>query len=262
VVAGILFTVWLVAELWLKKRSAGWLLPSGQTAQVRALGAKPRLAVVGALILLGWSRVQFLPDSVKSAPPPSVASPSPLSDRDSPAAQPTRLLPPALPRTREVPSPLPAVRILDFLLEARLTCDLNSTAELPPGEVEFLPIGGGSDAKLHGPAGDELLRFVSPVRFREHAGSVTVINRFALPPGSDLHGRPSAALEGFHEVQVPIVTVVYGTACSRMRLLEVSARLNGEDQWYEQWKYDAPFQQGPVFTVPLGQLHARLRAAR
>jgi hypothetical protein len=122
-----------------------------------------------------------------------------------------------------------------------------------------MPIGGGSNARLRGPAGEQVLRFLSPVRFREHAGSVTIINRFAMGAGSELAGRPTAALRGFSELHVPIVTVVYGSACDRMRLLEVSVRLNGQDVWYRQWPYDVPFQEGPILNVPLGEFHKRLR---
>ena len=99
---------------------------------------------------------------------------------------------------------------------------------------------------------------MSPIRFRERAGSLTIINRFALPPGSDLHGRTVGSLAGFSEMLVPIVTAVDADACARMRLLEVSVRLNGDDLWYHQWQYDDAFQSGPVFTVPLKELHARL----
>lgn len=148
--------------------------------------------------------------------------------------------------------------VLDLLVESRLTCVLNSAVELPPGEVNFMPIGGGSDARLRGSAGEQVLRFVSPVRFREHSGSITVINRFALASGSELIGRPIAAVRGFAELRLPIVTVVYASACTRMRLLEVSLRLNGQDVWYAQWQYDVAFEKGPVFTVPLAGLHARL----
>jgi hypothetical protein len=96
------------------------------------------------------------------------------------------------------------------------------------------------------------------VRFREHAGTITVINRFALEPGADLRGRPIETLLGYSQLVVPIVTVVYGGACAHMRLLEVIIRINGEDVWYGQWPYDVPFRQGPVFTVPLSGLHQRL----
>jgi len=210
---------------------------------------KPSVMIYGAatgLTILIWV-LAFTAAHCASQPPKDRAQ---SSDAATPAAP-----LPAEPRTVD-PEP---EGILDVALEARLTCSLNEEAELPPGEVDFMPIGDGSDARLRGPAGEQALLFASPVRFREHAGSLTVINRFVLPPGSNLHGRPPAALGGFTELVVPIVTVVYGTACRQMRLLELSVRLNGEDLWYSQWTYDDPFQQSPVFTVPLDALHARIR---
>ena len=179
----------------------------------------------------------------EASPPPSLGKSAPASP---PAANPT-------PPLKQQLSPL-----TDVMVEARLTCDLSASAALPPAEVEFTPIGGGSAAKLTGPAGDQGLLFISPVRFREHAETVTVINRFGLGPGSDLRGRPVETLLGFAKLTVPIVTVVYGGACARMRLLEITIRVNAEDAWYGQWPYDVPFKQGPVFTVPLDGLHQRL----
>jgi hypothetical protein len=124
-----------------------------------------------------------------------------------------------------------------------------------------MPIGDGADAMLSGAAGKQRLQFISPVRFREHSNSLTVINKFGLPPGAELRGKPQDALRGYAELAVPIVTVVYGNACGHMRLLEVSVRVNGEDLWYGQWQYDVPFRQGPTFRVPLAGLHARLAGA-
>lgn len=257
--AAVLLTAWVAAEVWLRHRSASWVLPTGQTVVVRGLGKGPRLACLGALALLGVSRLS-LPQQVSGTPTPVR---TPLPSGSTTATAPASPFAPTTPAPSRALGPQPparvaASRISDLLVEARLTCTLNSGAQLPPGEVEFLPIGGGSDAKLQGAAGEQALRFGSPVRFREHAGSLTVINRFALPPGSDLHGRPVGALAAFAQLQVPIITVVYGNACARMRLLEITVRINGEDLWYRAWPYDVDFQQGPVFKVPLGELHGRL----
>jgi hypothetical protein len=79
--------------------------------------------------------------------------------------------------------------------------------------------------------------------------------------GSTLERRPVAALLTFEVLSIPIVTVVYGKALDTMRLLEVSLVLNGDQLWYASWAYDRAFEHGPRFSVPLQDLHERLRAA-
>ena len=155
------------------------------------------------------------------------------------------------------PRAIPDIQTLS--LEARLTCTLQEGTDVPPSEVDFTPLGD-SHAYLEGAGGRERLSFVSPVRFRLLEGDrVTVVNRFALAGGSELQHRPVAALASFGTLSVPIVTVVYGESLAAMTLLEVTLSLNGELIWYAAWEYDVPFQTGPRFTVPLADLHQRIR---
>ena len=148
--------------------------------------------------------------------------------------------------------------IQSILVEARLTCTLRDGAELPPGEVDFLPIGD-SHAYLESPAGRIRLDFVSPVRFhRQATNQMVVINRFSLPAGSDIHNRPFESLRNFANLSVPIVTLVYGKALATMRLLEITISVNGRDIWYQGYSYDAPFQTGPRFNVPLAAFHQKV----
>jgi hypothetical protein len=159
-----------------------------------------------------------------------------------------------------VNQPLPSsATIHSMVLEVRLTCELTeSHGDLPPDEVPFVPLGD-AHAYLDGPAGRERLTFVSPVRFRKLAnGRIVIVNRFVLDAGGDLQGRPTSVLLNYQNVVTPVITIVWGKEFAKMTLLELSVSLNGSDPAYYSWPYDAPFQQGPVFTVPFSDMRARL----
>jgi hypothetical protein len=165
---------------------------------------------------------------------------------------------------RDVVIQVPQARapIAQLVVEASLTGTLKEGAELPPGEQDFLPTGD-AHAYLEGPPGPVRLAFQSPVRFRVQGGtSLVTTNRFALPDGSELRNRPVEALANFDKLLVPIVTVVWGKTIDKMKLLEVTLSVNGEDVWYASWPYDVAFHEGPVFKVDLDPFHRRLRGAR
>ena len=139
-----------------------------------------------------------------------------------------------------------------------MTCSLNPGAALPPSEVAFSPVGGGS-AQLVGGGGQERLTFVSPVRFRPVGSDrVTVLNKYALGSGSALRHRPIGSLTAFDNLELPIITVVYGKALEEIQLLDVTLSINGKAVGYQAWSFSDQFQGGPVFTIPLTELHARL----
>ena len=107
-------------------------------------------------------------------------------------------------------------RLESLLLELRLTATLSESAEIPPGEYFFQPITG-APAQFIGPPGALSLRFQSPIRFKRlETGEIVVINRFALPSGSDFVGRPLSILAQFESLQVPVVTAVYGRNFERL----------------------------------------------
>jgi len=178
-------------------------------------------------------------------------------------------LPPNSPKpTPHIPKPpsLEEVKkpemIFNISVETRLTCELKESAELPPPEVPFVPIGPGSDATLKGAAGQVQLQFVSPVRFRRQGNNqVVVINQFALPNASDLYGRPLESLRNFDQFIGPIVTIVFGKNLSEAHLYEVSMSINGKDTWYYSYPISLNFPEGgqtPIFTIPLVELHKKL----
>ena len=141
-------------------------------------------------------------------------------------------------------------------VELRVTCDLKEGAQIPPQEVDWLPIGGGT-AELTGNAATVPLPFVSPVVFKRQANNeIVVINRFGLTPASDLHGRPVASLVGYKEVVMPLQTVVYAKNFERFRLIEASMTVNGKDVWYCQYKVNDRFaeEKGLVVRLPLDSL--------
>jgi hypothetical protein len=148
--------------------------------------------------------------------------------------------------------------IQSLSIEARLTCDLKDGEELPPSEVPFVPVGD-ANAHLEGPAGDVPITFVSPVRFR-HQGTneVVVINEFAAGGSSAVMQRPVKSLQTYQRLKVPAVTIVWGKSMGKMKLFEVSLRVNGNDVWYYPYKLDSPFQEGPVFAIPLDSLKEKL----
>jgi len=148
--------------------------------------------------------------------------------------------------------------IQSIVLEARLTCDLKAGKEIPPAEVNFMPIGD-SHSYFIGLAGKTKLDFKSPVRFRRlDPNKIVVINRFSLDSNSELLHKPLASLKNYEKLSVPIVTVVYGKSLDKISLLELVLSVNGQDVWYASYKYDVPFQVGPRFDVPLIELHKKL----
>jgi hypothetical protein len=140
--------------------------------------------------------------------------------------------------------------IRSVMVEGRLTCDLKDGAEIPPSEVQFIPVGN-ANSYLEGTHSKSRLDFVSPVRFRRQDDNhIVVINRFSLPPGSDLDGRPIDSLKNFDILTIPVITVVYGDSFKRMKLFEVSMSVNGKDVWYYRYEINQPFQAGPSFKIP------------
>lgn len=158
-----------------------------------------------------------------------------------------------------VPDPKAIRSIQTMTVEARLTCTLKNGAEVPPSEVEFVPIGN-AHAYLEGPTGRTRLTFNSPVRFRLlGTDRVTAVNQFSLDSASGIQNRPIDALMAFEKLSVPIVTVVYGNAFDKITLLELTVFVNGDAIWYGSWKYDVPFKQGPTFRIPLDEFKRRIR---
>ena len=148
--------------------------------------------------------------------------------------------------------------IYSITVEVRLTCDLKEGAELPPSEVNFIPIGD-SHAYFQGTPGKIRLNFKSPVYFRKQGGNkIIVTNNFSLDSGSYLQNRPFESLKNYDYLSVPVVTVVYGKSLAKFTLLEISLTINGKDVWYSSYKYDIPFKQVPRFEIPLTALHEKL----
>lgn len=148
--------------------------------------------------------------------------------------------------------------IQSLSFEGRLTCTLKPGVELPPSEVPFIPVSDAS-AYLDGPGGRPALAFVSPVKFRRLEDDlIIVINRFGLPPASDILGSPVERLSSFTSLLMPTITIVYGSSFDTMTVFEVTAWLNGDQVWSYVHPLGVPFQQGPVFTIPLKDLQRRI----
>jgi hypothetical protein len=197
----------------------------------------------------------------KNQPPAVPANLQGPTPQLSPVTQaPTK---PKTPRTKKLPSVptndstvLPVIQSIS--IEARLTCTLKDGEELPPSEVPFLPVSD-ANAYFQGPAGDIPIAFVSPVRFRRQGtNEIVIINEFASVSPA-LMQRPVKSLATFQNLKVPTITIVWGKSMDKMRLFEVSLRVNGNDIWYYPYTLDAPFQDGPVFTIPLAGLQAKLQ---
>ncbi len=212
--------LWIFVEIYVRHHPFPWVTNDGQTVQITRLGTKPKLVLLGVFIS-AWLPRLF-----------------------------------GTPLTQEIQEP-PLIRSLT--LTVRLTCTVRTGEELPPSQVDFWPMSGDADAYLDGPAGRVRLQFESPVYFRiPDPDRITVINRFVLRNGSELENRPVLVLKNYHQLSVPVVTVVYGHVLDTMKLLEISLSVNGEDAMYESWEYDVPFQQGPRFDITLDSKSIRL----
>lgn len=148
--------------------------------------------------------------------------------------------------------------VQSILVEVRLTCTVRPDSELPPDEVNFIPVGD-SHAYLEGSAGNVRLSFQSPVRFRRLDNDrLVVTNRFVLDSGSEVIARPLGVLQNYRNLLVPVITVVWGRSLQNIKLLEVSLFVNGQGPLYGSWNYDVPFQESPRFSVDFGQFTDRL----
>lgn len=151
--------------------------------------------------------------------------------------------------------------IKSISVEARLTCTLKKGEELPPKEVNFMPV---SDAHSYFEGFNSVrVDFKSPVIFKNlNDNKITIINNFSLLPGSTLENEPIEYLKNFHTLSVPIITVVYGKSFEKIILLEISITINGKQYWYNSWKYNDHFEVGPRFSIPLEEFHTSLLPAR
>jgi hypothetical protein len=153
---------------------------------------------------------------------------------------------------------LNSIKINSLRIEGRLTCNLIKDSELPPSEVEFLPISD-ANSYLEGLAGRVRINFQSPVIFKNIGNNkITIINNFIMNQNEILVGRPIEYLKNFDNLLLPFITIVYGKSFDKMILLEVTIEINGKQTWYSSWPYDAKFNLGPVFSIPLLEFHKKI----
>lgn len=141
--------------------------------------------------------------------------------------------------------------IQSIFLEAKLTVSKKENTEIPPSEVKFYPIGD-SHAYFENNEEKVRLEFQSPVNFLQNDnGDIIIINKFTLQRGSILQNKPLNYLSNFESLLVPIVTIVWGNSFDKIKLLEISLKVNGNEVWKKNWKYDDKFKTGPTFSIPL-----------
>jgi hypothetical protein len=251
---------------WVKASVAGWLIfsavvvamllffrPTPPPGSVRADNPSPSTGQTGASAQPPQTEATQKPLTEKKA------SPTPRQEatiKDSPNAtvyQAGRDLVVVPPGTTG--SGTASATIQSVGLEARLTCTTRQGVELPPEKVDLLAWFSG-DATLRGPAGEAVLKLVSPVYFQRLTdGRLVIVNRFVLPEDSHLKFRPAQVLATYNDLVLPITTVVnnYSDAIDRVQLLEVSLRINGGDPDYQSYRYDIGFERGKgvTFTIPL-----------
>lgn len=139
-------------------------------------------------------------------------------------------------------------KIQSISVQVRLLCTKKSNAQTPPANVDFLPVGGGSNAKLD----DIILEFQSPVHFKSMNNYIEVVNNFILQSGTSIQFKDIEIIKkNYRELSVPVVTVVYGSSLGTIKKLYVNIRVNGIMAFEREWIYDIPYQQGPRFTVPI-----------
>lgn len=258
----------LLAHISFRHRPISWVA-RGQLVRIRGLGLVPISVLSGMLTLLWLPRVvayekphlqrasatgvAAAPTALATAAPTRVPSPTPPR-ATAPARAANRLVPTASPSKELRSTSIEVDGIQQVSVEVRVTCDRVDDTELPPAQVDWMPIGGGV-ALLRGPAGEVRLPFVNPVRFKTvDPDQIVVINRFSLEPGSEIRGRPFAILKNFDDLFLPVQTVVWGKSLRRIRLLEVSFYVNSRDPIYRSYRYDVLFQEGLSFTVPISLL--------
>ena len=74
--------------MWIRARRTKWSVPGGTRVAVTSLGVAPRLAILGAIALLGYSRFPMHPTKVESPamPSPNRNGPAPTSSLHPPTA--------------------------------------------------------------------------------------------------------------------------------------------------------------------------------
>jgi len=118
---GIILTVfvlvtWASIEILLKTRSLLWLSKEGQRVQLRALGTKTRLALIGAAVLL---LVPLVTKSIKNLQRPSLTRAA-VTDHEAESAEPKETQP------KEADTSLP-----------QRPLDSHSQAQRQPSEIDF-----------------------------------------------------------------------------------------------------------------------------
>jgi hypothetical protein len=144
--------------------------------------------------------------------------------------------------------------------EVKLIVTLKSLSNAPPSEMDFLPVGGGK-AYLFGSQDARIpLSFISPVLFQKQAdGKLAVVNRYSLVPDSPLQNKRIDYLLQCLTLQVPIITIVYGQMLSQIKGIKISLYVNGKLLWAQENDKDTPFQEGPVITYDLANLHQTIQ---
>lgn len=167
-----------------------------------------------------------------SAPPtaPAETAKPPLKDTKKSASQ---LSAPVERPVQDIHRPQQeTIPTIDFLVvETRLTYILKEGARIPEAEryIQFFDKVGIS---FQGPQGEDFLPFVGPINFhRQDDKHITAINRFPLPNGSQMKGKPIDYLRSLTMLRV---TCPIGPMqdVERLTFLEVLISINKTDAWY------------------------------
>jgi hypothetical protein len=156
------------------------------------------------------------------------------------------------------PSIIATAPITHLVLEARFTTTPKAGVKLPPAQVSILGHFGAHVA-LEGPGGRTRLDLANLIRYRQQDdGTLVVINRFTLPPDSDLYRRPIEALGNYRTLDVSLNTPSFEQGISKVRLVEVTMTVNGQDLWHGALILGVSFSEGRRFELPLDNLKSQL----
>jgi hypothetical protein len=140
--------------------------------------------------------------------------------------------------------------IHEVLAEVRITGVLVNPSKIPD-DYEFM--AHSDDSYLQGAAGKAFLHSrAASYKRAEEGEKVITIQKFVLPPNSDLIGRPVSSLANYSLIHIED-SPTSGGVFSELTFVEVTLRVNGSDVFRhtEALSFKMDSEHGLALTIPL-----------
>jgi hypothetical protein len=216
--------------------------------------------LLACLIMLSFNTYELLLKEVPEIPdPPHVAfSTADPGAKDAEIAKLREQVNAARGSSSHVPAPAPKTEntIKSILVEVRAKCLLRDPNKMPE-DVFWGVISQPLASYLEGPSGRAHLQAMSSATYQrsEEEGKVYALERFELPPNSDLLGKPVSSLRSYTTMYLASPTI-HGDLFTSCGFAETTLRVNGEDALRVASPVDWGLEKGKAlgFLMHLGAL--------